>query len=57
MLGFKSAIILNRGQELEIHGQLMLTTAPFGVEMGAPFLVDAASQNVFPMTFVKMMHR
>ena len=57
ILGLSSAILLDRAHDVEIKGQLSLTTAPFGVEMGTPFLLDQKSQTIYPMSSVKVMRR
>jgi len=56
-IGIKSAVVVLRNQESEIQGGLQLTTAPIGVEMGQPFLVDSTNGTIYPMTSVKVMKR
>lgn len=56
-LAIKSAIIYGHDKEFEINGNFVLSCAPLGAEMGHPFLWDAATGNIYPMSSVKSMKR
>ena len=60
-LSIKSAVIITHGEkgtrETEISGDLELTTAPLGKELGQLFLVATESGSIYPLTSVKLMKR
>lgn len=56
-LAIKSAVIEIGNQDKPIQGDFTLTTAPLGLEMGQPFLVEPSTGTIYPMTTVKVMKR
>jgi hypothetical protein len=56
-LAIKTAIVTLGNQDKPIQGDFILTTAPLGVELGQPFLVETASGTIYPMASVKVMKR